>query len=153
MWHSFIQFTEQYAEFCENHLGGFLHHFPFSRSLLKEQMKHLARTNQTFASFKQENFAKQLAKTKDIFGDDTLIKWYGEYAERYSVKNLNNLRNPIEFDSTQVDLEAQVTPEILALPKDQILKFIMDRKPILNTVCGCSGKGCGAGCRCNSPHM
>ncbi|MCK9798850.1 hypothetical protein M1B34_14255 [Pseudomonas sp. MAFF 302030] len=153
MWHSFLQFTDQYADFCEAYLGGFLHHFPFSRSLLREQMKLLARTQQTFASYKQETFARQLAKTKDLLGDDTLIKWYGEYAHRYNVSQLNALRKPIEFDSTQLNIESLVTPEILALPKEKVLQFILDRKPIFNSVCGCSGKGCGAGCYCNSPHM
>ncbi len=95
MWHSFLQFTDQYADFCEAYLGGFLHHFPFSRSLLREQMKLLARTQQTFASYKQETFARQLAKTKDLLGDDTLIKWYGEYAHRYNVSQLNALRKQV----------------------------------------------------------
>lgn len=28
VWHQFILFTRQYADFCENVLGGFLHHSP-----------------------------------------------------------------------------------------------------------------------------
>ena len=28
LWHTFILFTKEYASFCENHIGRFLHHYP-----------------------------------------------------------------------------------------------------------------------------
>jgi hypothetical protein len=30
-WHNFIMFTKEYAKFCEDHFGHFLHHNPFTK--------------------------------------------------------------------------------------------------------------------------
>jgi len=150
MWHTFLQFTDHYYAFCNEYMGGFLHHFPFSRNMLKEEIKHLAKHNMTFATQKQQDFAFQLRKTQQVLGDDTVIKWYGEYAQKFSIESLNARRKPLMLDDLQTDEQGRVNAEMLKLPKEQILKYILDRNVVLNNVCGCSGKGCGAGCMCNS---
>lgn len=85
-----------------------------------------------------------------MLGDDTVIKWYGEYAQKFSIESLNARRKPLMLDDLQTDEQGRVNAEMLKLPKEQILKYILDRNVVLNNVCGCSGKGCGAGCMCNS---
>ncbi|MBD8238356.1 hypothetical protein IFT96_18630 [Pseudomonas fluorescens] len=153
MWHTFLLFTDQYYHFCEEYLGGFLHHFPFTRKMLQQEIKHVSRSNISFEAYKQNSFRAQVLKTKEILGEDTVIKWFGQYAHKYSIENLNALRKPLVSSEASGKGTSQITSEILAMPKDHILKFIMDSRTILNVTCGCSGSGCGAGCACNSsPH-
>ncbi|MCP3750486.1 hypothetical protein [Pseudomonas sp. SBB6] len=153
MWHTFLQFTDQYYHFCEHYMGGFLHHFPFTRTMLQQEIKSVSLAGTSFEKYKKEAFLAQINKTKEILGDETIIKWYGEYAHHYSIDRLNALRKPLAASETSRHSENLISAEVLAMPKEQILKFIMDRQSIVSVTCGCSGKGCGAGCACNSGHV
>lgn len=35
IWHTFIMFTREYQEFCNNYLGNFVHHIPFTNEQSK----------------------------------------------------------------------------------------------------------------------
>lgn len=149
MWHTFVLFTDQYYQFCENYLGGFLHHFPFTREMLRSEIKFVTSTNGDFESYKKEIFQNQILKIKDILGQDTVVKWYGEYSFKYSLDKLNSLRRPLTFGESDSGMVSGISADILALPKNEIFKIIMG-STTTNAGCGCSGRGCGAGCSCNS---
>jgi hypothetical protein len=79
-WHIFVLHTKDYADFCENYLGTFVHHFP----------SHLG-----FLAPTQAETENQLTYIYDNFdGEVTLKKWYITYAEKYSPDNLSLLRKP-----------------------------------------------------------
>lgn len=148
MWHTFIQFTDKYHHFCTTYLGGFLHHFPFTREMLREEIKHVSMNNTSFEDYKTQAYVSQIDKIKEKLGEDTVIKWYADFATRYSIEKLNSLRLPIKFvDKT---LAISLPSDILSKTKDEILKIVMSAINSNSRGCGCSGKGCGAGCSCNS---
>ncbi|AMO47401.1 hypothetical protein [Kosakonia oryzendophytica] len=149
MWHTFVLFTDRYHHFCEEYLGGFLHHFPFTREMLRSEIKHITAMNSDFETYKQQAYHNQILKIKELLGEETVIKWYGEYAVNYSIDRLNALRMPLVSSEVSSKSFNMITSEILAMPKDEVMKIIMGSLTG-KAGCGCSGKGCGAGCSCNS---
>ncbi|MGX9522951.1 glycine-rich domain-containing protein [Vibrio mediterranei] len=149
MWHTFILFTDSYHKFCQDNLGGFLHHFPFTKNMLKEEMKHVAKLNSDFLTEKRNLFNQQISKINELLGENTTIKWYAEFATKYSIEQLNILRKPINHSDAMNKKSPLLTTDILQKDKSEILKIIAGSWDH-NSGCGCSGKGCGAGCSCNS---
>jgi hypothetical protein len=72
MWHAFLLFTLDYAEFCERHFGAFLHHVPDE-----------AEEGETDEGDLRERLVAQLGLICDALGEGTLIAWYDEC--RYAV--------------------------------------------------------------------
>lgn len=64
MWHTFILFTKDYASFCYQHFGYFIHHIPKTEDLTwtKDEWNHYLK--QYFWLVAQE------------FGESTLIDWF-----------------------------------------------------------------------------
>jgi hypothetical protein len=92
MWHTFILFTEDYAEFCNTHFGAMLHHQPFSKNHLKNMIKKLPEHGTTLNEAKGKNLNKQLSFIEDNLGRQTIVKWYVEYSEKYSPEKLSLLQ-------------------------------------------------------------
>lgn len=62
MWHTFLLFTQEYAEFCQRYFGRFLHHSPITEKI----------------SFQESEvpFRKYLSYIYDHLGEETLKRWY-----------------------------------------------------------------------------
>jgi hypothetical protein len=72
MWHAFLMFTRDYADFCERYLGFFLHHVPNEEDQVPEGGAEGVR----------EQLERQFGLVYDVLGEDTLKRWYEE--ERYA---------------------------------------------------------------------
>jgi len=66
MWHTFLLFTQDYAEFCERYFGFFLHHVPAED---EEQ------TPVDEDAFRVE-LEQQYGLVHDVLGEETLTAWY-----------------------------------------------------------------------------
>jgi hypothetical protein len=68
MWHCFILFTKDYADFCQKYFGYYIHHLPFTRD---DKAK--------FARMSDEEKVLALSKMFDliqnILGSKTLLDW------------------------------------------------------------------------------
>jgi hypothetical protein len=73
MWHTFLLFTRDYAEFCDRHLGMFIHHLPESEDAAEAEGEEAARSR----------LARQFGLVYDVLGEETLDAWYDEC--RYAV--------------------------------------------------------------------
>lgn len=80
-WHVFVIHTRDYAEFCQDHFGEFIHHSP---------------ANKDYIPPTEEESRLQLSYIYDKLGQDTLLKWYEIYAEKYSVANIRARQIPFE---------------------------------------------------------
>jgi hypothetical protein len=69
MWHTFLLFTRDYAEFCERHFGFFLHHVP------EEGEEDEAPADEGAVRAALE---AQYAFVYDVLGPQTLQVWYGD---------------------------------------------------------------------------
>jgi len=73
MWHTFLMFTRDYADFCERYFGVFLHHVP-------NEDEEEAR--EEGAEAVREQLERHFGLVYDVLGEDTLKRWYEE--ERYA---------------------------------------------------------------------
>jgi hypothetical protein len=69
MWHTFLLFTRDYAEFCERYFGFFLHHVP------GEDEDDEAPEDESGIRAALE---AQYAFVYDVLGPQTLQAWYGD---------------------------------------------------------------------------
>jgi len=67
MWHNFILFTRDYADFCDRSFGFFLHHTP---SEDEDSPLTEAETRETLE--------RQYGLVYDVLGEETLSAWYDE---------------------------------------------------------------------------
>jgi hypothetical protein len=74
MWHTFLLFTQDYAEFCERYFGFFLHHVPEDAADEEPPPSPDALGRL---------LERQYALVYDILGEPTLRAWYDEC--RYAV--------------------------------------------------------------------
>lgn len=67
MWHTFILFTRDYADFCERHFGLFVHHAPTPT----EDEPVSAQPGDV-----RRRLERQFGLIYDVLGEETLIAWY-----------------------------------------------------------------------------
>lgn len=68
MWHTFLLFTKDYAEFCDRHFGFFIHHYPMTRA-------EKARAESESRETRLESTRKVYEYIYDQLGPETLKKW------------------------------------------------------------------------------
>jgi hypothetical protein len=68
MWHTFMLFTRDYADFCERYFGFFLHHVP------NEDEEETPEDPQTVRAQLERHFGL----VYDVLGEETLQSWYEE---------------------------------------------------------------------------
>lgn len=67
MWHTFLLFTKEYAEFCHHYFGTFIHHHPtHDEEKLSEQEFEI-------------DLTRYLSYIYDNLGEETVKKWFNEY--------------------------------------------------------------------------
>jgi len=66
MWHTFLLFTRDYADFCERHFGTFIHHVP------NEDEDEAAQEEEALRS----RLIQQFGLVYDVLGEETLTAWY-----------------------------------------------------------------------------
>ena len=69
MWHTFLLFTRDYADFCARYFGFFLHHAPADED---EDVAPV--DDDTYRA----TLERQYAFVCDVLGPDTLTAWYDE---------------------------------------------------------------------------
>ncbi len=70
MWHAFIIFTRDYADFCQSYFGHFIHHVP---NVVEDQ---------PIVSTDFENQTRLfLDYVYEQLGEETLLNWFGEHLD------------------------------------------------------------------------
>ncbi|MEN2435788.1 hypothetical protein AAH994_10275 [Weeksellaceae bacterium A-14] len=86
MWHNFILFTQEYEYFCMQNFGRYIHHQP-------EKRKQQDWYNDSFNIEEHKNKLEKLYEdVYDHFGEETLLTWYEEFSQKYSLENIKKLR-------------------------------------------------------------
>ncbi len=65
MWHIFLLYTQDYADFCQKYFGVFLHHLP---DIVDPEVDETAKF--------EENLEKFLNYSYDALGEDVIKRWY-----------------------------------------------------------------------------
>jgi hypothetical protein len=83
MWHTFLLFTKNYADFCDRHFGFFIHHYPTPQA---EKLKaSLAKKADPVAyrATRAEALKPAYRYIYDVLGRETLIRWMEDFPKRY----------------------------------------------------------------------
>ena len=91
MWHTFILFTKEYAEYCHSKYGRFLHHRPSTKEEKDNHKKNLLLNKEKTKKEAYLRSKKQYEAIYDQLGKETLIKWYKVFPEKYSVNRIHEL--------------------------------------------------------------
>ncbi|HET7500357.1 MAG TPA: hypothetical protein VFK02_05115 [Kofleriaceae bacterium] len=94
MWHEFILFTQDYTEFCDRYLGGYIHHQPATRlekqAFRRGYRRHPARMREQ----EEASLVEQFRFLRDHVGERVLEKWIRGYRAKYTPARINELRIP-----------------------------------------------------------
>ncbi|GJM31487.1 MAG: hypothetical protein DHS20C18_04880 [Saprospiraceae bacterium] len=91
MWHNFILHTQAYEAFCNKYLGGFVHHVPTTKAADESKLAKGDMHVEEMKGF----YENQYSLTYDLMGEATCLKWYKEYAEKYSRAEIDKIKKPL----------------------------------------------------------
>lgn len=91
MWHTFILFTPDYHRFCEQHFGFYVHHNPTPKAEYGQQISAYESDPESYMEKQKERFTAQYELIYDVLGEDTLVKWYDEYLDKYTDEYLRQI--------------------------------------------------------------
>jgi hypothetical protein len=84
MWHTFVLFSREYHIFCHRFFGFYLHHTPTPQEEYERQIRSYERDPEAYMEELKASFSDQYELVYDLLGAETLVKWYSEYADRYT---------------------------------------------------------------------
>jgi hypothetical protein len=84
MWHTFILFTREYTDYCQKHFGRYIHHAP---ALQEDGM-----AGEADRSGAADRLRARYEYVYDTLGEETVLKWYSEYATRYTAEFVRSRR-------------------------------------------------------------
>jgi hypothetical protein len=88
-WHTFVLFTKEYDQFCNNYFGKFIHHKPTTHV---EKIRYVELLNEeTYRNDAKAKVEKFHEYVLDNLGKDTLYKWFIEYPKKYPTERINGL--------------------------------------------------------------
>jgi hypothetical protein len=85
MWHTFLIYTRDYADFCERYFGFFLHHQPRAKLERDEWIKYMEANPEAARLERRANLKKVYELIHDEFGPETLVKWCEEFPARFTL--------------------------------------------------------------------
>lgn len=84
MWHLFITFTKDYADYCDKNFGKFIHHFPVTQQERDAAAKKFRKDPDAYKKERIEKFRAQFKEICKVLGKRTLYKWQMMYREQYT---------------------------------------------------------------------
>lgn len=93
MWHNMILFTPQYHKFSKKYFNTpYFHHIPVSKKEKEDRKKKVLQNSEKAKSEYLQKLEFLISTTYDYLGEDTVKKWFREYPNKYSKKNIKKLR-------------------------------------------------------------
>jgi hypothetical protein len=83
MWHTFLLFTEDYANFCHEHFGFFVHHYPRPRAERLAWQEKIRTDPEGARLERSASLEKVYSYLYDELGPDILVKWCEEFPARF----------------------------------------------------------------------
>jgi len=94
MWHTFVLFTQEYTDYCDANLGGYVHHAPTTVEDKQRTALERDRDPDGFREQKEVRLRALYEYVYDQLGEETLLKWYSTYPERYPPAFVQSILNP-----------------------------------------------------------
>jgi hypothetical protein len=84
MLHTFILFTKEYVQYCEQNYGVYLHHTPMTKKQKDAKIARFRREPKALLAEEAEFLSDMYFFVYEWLGRETVVKWYSEYANKYS---------------------------------------------------------------------
>lgn len=142
MWHTFIVFTQEYSDFCNEYLGGYIHHKPVSLSEREEATQLFQSNPIEFKNQREVELTGICRKIKDNLGTETLLKWEHEIPELYNAQ-LKDLLKTRELDVSIMD-KPDLGP-LRSMDEDSLIRLLVHNE-IGRTSIAAHWHSCGGYC-------
>jgi hypothetical protein len=104
MLHTFILFTREYVRYCDKNYGVYLHHSPMTKRAKDAQLAWFRKDPEQMLSAEEEFLSNMYSFTYELLGEDTVVKWYSEYANKYSGARMAELSKSNGRRFAQIDV-------------------------------------------------
>jgi hypothetical protein len=84
MLHTFILFTREYARYCDENYGAYLHHTPMTKKDKDAKLDWFRRAPEEMLAAESAFLSNMYSFTYELMGEQTVMKWYSEYPKKYS---------------------------------------------------------------------
>ncbi|BBM87064.1 glycine-rich domain-containing protein [Candidatus Uabimicrobium amorphum] len=92
MWHTFILFTREYFDYCKRHFGHYIHHQPTTKYEKDKMHDRLQENYEGVMAEKKEEYKEMYSFIYDHMGEETLIKWFSDYLDKYTPEYIKSIR-------------------------------------------------------------
>lgn len=86
MWHTFLLFTKDYAAYCRDHFGFFVHHQPRLRAEKEAWERKVAEDREAALAERRQTLRKGYEDVCKRLGQATLRKWCEEFPARFALE-------------------------------------------------------------------
>jgi hypothetical protein len=91
MLHTFILFTREYIQYCDDNYGVYLHHTPMTKKEKDAKLAWFKSAPEQMLAHEAEFLSRMYAFTYDLLGEETVTRWYAQYAVKYSGTRMSEL--------------------------------------------------------------
>lgn len=84
MWHTFILFTQDYHDFCQEYFSTFIHHIPQKRSDKDLWRSKMANAAETAKEERRKLVYSAYEVIYDLLGPETLSRWAEVFPEKFA---------------------------------------------------------------------
>jgi hypothetical protein len=103
MLHTFILFTREYIQYCEDNYGAYLHHTPMTKREKDAQLARFRSDPEGVLAADAQFLSDMYSFTYELLGEETVLKWYSEYPLKYSGPRMAELSKSNGRRFAQVD--------------------------------------------------
>jgi len=107
MLHTFILFTREYIQYCDEHYGVYLHHAPMTKKDKDAKLAWFKSAPDQMLAHESEFLSNMYSFTYELLGEETVVRWYSEYPKKYSGMRMAELTRTDgrRFALVEVDAE------------------------------------------------
>ena len=101
MWHTFVLFTRDYADFCEKHLGQFCHHEPTRRIDRESYAWRAVHEPAAAAQALRQEYTALITLVASELGEDVATRWFDLYRKRHTeeyIRSIHKFGKPVSTD-------------------------------------------------------
>jgi len=91
MLHTFILFTREYIQYCDENYGVYLHHTPMTKKEKDARLAWFKSAPDQMLAHEADFLSGMYAFTYDLLGEETVKRWYAEYPVKYSGTRMSEL--------------------------------------------------------------
>jgi hypothetical protein len=106
MLHTFILFTREYIQYCNDNYGVYLHHTPMTKKAKDAQLERFRSDPEGMLAAEAQFLSDMYSFTYELLGEETVVKWYSEYPTKYSGARMAELSKSNGRRFAQVDVVA-----------------------------------------------